>query len=172
MRRLSSLYYDGVGVKKDQSIALEWFKKLANLGDSNYKVRVAEMYRDGIGVDANPQTALEWFKKAADQKNVIAMHSIILMHASGLIDDTVSLNQAIEDLTQSANGGNMDAMRRVATINNTGIGVKKDQSIALEWFKKLANLGDSNYKVRVAEMYRDGIGTKKDKKNSIYWFNS
>ena len=63
-------------------------------------------------------------------------------------------------------------MRRLSSLYYDGVGVKKDQSIALEWFKKLANLGDSNYKVRVAEMYRDGIGTKKDKKNSIYWFNS
>ena len=63
MRRLGNYYYDGVGVKKDYAMALNWYVRVANMGDAWCKNRISEMYRDGKGVDKNKAVAFEWFLK-------------------------------------------------------------------------------------------------------------
>ena len=48
IRRMGNYYYyDGVGVKRDYSKAIEWYEKAAILGDAWSKNRLGEMYRDG-----------------------------------------------------------------------------------------------------------------------------
>ena len=59
--------YDfGMGVKKDYSRAVEWYKKSDNnnCARSNYYLGVC--YEDGKGVYKNLETAYQWYKKGAD----------------------------------------------------------------------------------------------------------
>ena len=56
--------YDlGIGVKKDQNIAIELFRKSAELGDCQGMFNLATYYLDGICVAKNQDMAKTWYQK-------------------------------------------------------------------------------------------------------------
>lgn len=61
IKRIGNIYYDGMGVPKDYSVALRWYEKAAKLGDQWAKIRLGEMYRDGKGTEVNFTEAQKWF---------------------------------------------------------------------------------------------------------------
>jgi len=61
IKRIGNIYYDGVGVPRDYSVALQWYEKAARLGDQWAKIRLSEMYRDGKGIDVDFAEAQKWF---------------------------------------------------------------------------------------------------------------
>ena len=57
----------GLGVPKNISDAVHWFRKSADQGDAVSESLMGTICLQGIGVAKNITEALKWFKKAADQ---------------------------------------------------------------------------------------------------------
>lgn len=57
------------GFEENPKVAVEWFKKAAEQGESEAQLRIAECYRDGIGVEQSHEEATIWFEKAAEAGN-------------------------------------------------------------------------------------------------------
>ena len=73
------MYEDGCGVDKNDSTAVEWYRKAAEQGHDDAQFRLGTMYEDGWGVDKNISTALEWYRKAAEQGDDDAQESVSLL---------------------------------------------------------------------------------------------
>ena len=57
----------GRGVAKNYSEAMRFFRKAADLGDTQAMSNIGVMYDNGEGVPKNAAEAARWYKKAADR---------------------------------------------------------------------------------------------------------
>ncbi|MFT6558255.1 hypothetical protein [Sneathiella sp.] len=83
MRNIGHLFRRGLGVEKDFSLALKWYKRAANMGFDRAQANVGTMYLNGEGVDQNFTEAASWFTKAARNGHTIAQYNLGLMYEYG-----------------------------------------------------------------------------------------
>ena len=120
------------------------------------------MTRDGIGCDADIGRALEMFQRSADAGFVPAMGAIVQLFADGNVTDPAVRDRAVSLMEARAEGGDREAMVRLANMCFEGAGVERDPAKALYWYSKAADCGDAWARLRVGEMTRDGIGCDAD----------
>ena len=79
------MYWDGIGVPRDDTKAVEWYESAAAGGHVQAQIDLGYIYRDGRrDILARPSKALEYFRMAGDQGNDEALIAIEEMFASGL----------------------------------------------------------------------------------------
>ena len=66
MSKLGQMYYDGIGIGKDVSVAFGWFSKAAEKGDRNAMSQIAGMYKKGEGVKKDFDKAMYWYNEATN----------------------------------------------------------------------------------------------------------
>jgi len=71
-----------LGVDKNYSTAVEWYRKAAEQGYEGAQFNLGVMYDKGWDVDKNELTAVEWYRKAVEQGHAIAQYSIDRMRKS------------------------------------------------------------------------------------------
>lgn len=79
---IGTVYSIGIGVEKNDSEALKWFKKSAERGFAAAQYNLGLMYMDGIGIEQNDEEAIKWYKKAAEQGDVNAQNNLIRISRS------------------------------------------------------------------------------------------
>ena len=62
---LGTMYVQGLGVKRNYQLALDWFSKAQVLGSPEAMANLAKMYADGLGVAKSDATALRYYRDAA-----------------------------------------------------------------------------------------------------------
>ena len=55
---------------KDDTNAIKWYTRAAELGDAHAQYLLGRMYRKGEGVPQDYKTAFKWYKLSAEQGNV------------------------------------------------------------------------------------------------------
>lgn len=197
---LSDLYIQGRLLPKDDQRYFYYSLMAAKQGDGNSMFKVANAYREGIGVDVDITKSNEWFdrhkktmlfwhymwaadivrsrsfetsltapdlfKMASDSFHPRALTSVIYGYAANGMD----CDEAIGFMKVRADSGNIDALKRLASIYYDGAGTKRELTIAAELYEKAAQLGDSWSQNRVGELYRDGIGVVADVEKATKWF--
>ena len=66
---LGTMYYMGLGLRRNDSKAVEWFEKAARQGHPGAQRNAGMMYLDGRGVEQDFLTAYMWFYAADKQGN-------------------------------------------------------------------------------------------------------
>lgn len=66
-------YLDGLGVKKDLTLAVFWTERAANHGDRDGQYNLAWFYEQGIGVTPDLEKAKYWYREAARQEHDLAI---------------------------------------------------------------------------------------------------
>lgn len=84
MLALARAYAAGSGVEQDETIAADWYRKAAGLGNIEAEVGLAECYRDGRGVPRDMAQAADWYRKAAEQGDPAAQATLGLLYSAGL----------------------------------------------------------------------------------------
>ena len=59
------MYELGWGVKEDNQLAAQWYRKSANQDDPLAQLRLASLYRQGKGVVKNIKEAERWYLRSA-----------------------------------------------------------------------------------------------------------
>ncbi len=72
-------------------------------------------------------------------------------------------------LADAASTGNAQAQNALANLYYLGLGGEKNQTLALQWYRKSAAQGYSPAQVNIARMYRLGLGVKRDVIRSLGW---
>lgn len=80
---LGSAYLDGNGVPQDDNLALEWYMRAAEAGNSTGQFNTGVMYQNGTGVEKDYAVALGWYELAAEQDNGDAVSSIGYLYKKG-----------------------------------------------------------------------------------------
>jgi len=109
--RLRWMTYSGHGVKKDETVGLEWFAKAAALGSA-----AGAFYCGRHAVKAkNYAEALRFFYQAAEKQYSPALLWLGLAHIRGY-GVPVNLDKGIGYLKRAADAGNFFARRELAVL--------------------------------------------------------
>jgi len=123
---VAKAYAAGSGVDQDDTIAADWYRKAAVLGNLEAQLRLADCYRDGRGVPRDMAQAAEWYRKAAEQGDLAAQATLGLLYSmgQGVSRDDVEAFFWF-DLAASATGPNQD--RYVANRQNVGTRITAEE---------------------------------------------
>ncbi|MBB5035729.1 tetratricopeptide repeat protein [Prosthecobacter vanneervenii] len=139
MYELGHRYFDGtMGLEKDATAAVVWWRKAAEKGHPNAQYQVAYAYSRGEGVLKDAAESQKWMRKAADQGHPHAQYSLGYDYYEGQNGLPKDLAQAISWLTKAAEQGQDQAQTCLGLAYKQGKGVRQDEAKAVEWFKKAA----------------------------------
>ncbi|KTW32082.1 uncharacterized protein T551_00764 [Pneumocystis jirovecii RU7] len=133
----------GMGVKKNQEKAVQYYQKAASLGNVKAMYKIGIILLNGLLKQTkNPKKAIFWLKKAselADEENPHALHELAILYEK----------------------------------DNEGICiVTRDEKHSFELYTKAAHLMYPPSQVRLAYAYEHGVlGCDVDPKKSITWYS-
>lgn len=64
---IAFMYYCGMHVEKDHSVAAEWYRKAAERNNVTAQFSLATLYENGEGVNRDPEEAYFWYSLAEKQ---------------------------------------------------------------------------------------------------------
>lgn len=185
MNNLAMCYSKGVGTAVSQKDAFAWMKKAAEGGYAGVYYNLALAYRDGTGTDRNPAEALRWARLAVRED---AKHSDAAAELAATLETVAKPDDGTEELTRgneltdagdeagaipfylaAAEKNNMEAIYRLISAYQEGIGVERNEMIALKWAQKAIALGDGMACVAAATLYYNGDGVECDLDQAEYW---
>lgn len=135
-------YSMGFIVKKDVTVAAEWFKKGAEKGGPRSQVNYARALIGGRGVPLDEAEGLKWLDKALVQDVPEAHFMKGDFYYRGEYGHPQDYVKAREYLEKAAAAGHAPAENMLGTIYEQGLGVPVDLDLAIHWFRKAAEQGD------------------------------
>ena len=147
--------------------ALKYFKMASDQGNYNAMNNYALMLKNGEGTMQDISEATRLFKIAADKgNNKFAMHNYALI----IRDEYRDFQTSAKYSKMAADLGEVNAMNNYGAALKQGIGVEKNEKLALSYFKKAADLGHPTGMCNYANMLRDGCGIKQDLPTAIQYY--
>ena len=149
--------------------AARWFRKAADLGDSDGMMGMSWIYGNGKGVPQDDAERLRWVRKAAEHGNRNAMESLAYDYQQGAKGVAQDYAEAMRWYRKSADTGGDQAMMSVGQMYSQGFGVPVDYAEAMKWFHKAADAGNGFALVQIANLYAFGQGVPKDEEQARFW---
>ena len=166
---LGAMYTKGLGVKRDQTEAFNWYRKAAEQGHAGAQFNLGLMYEKGQGVEQDYAQAVNWYRKAAEQGNAGAQCNLGVMYAKGLgvkRDQTEAFNW----YHKAAEQGDTVAQSNLGVMYQYGLSVKQDVAQAVNWYRQAAEQGHADAQCNLGTMYEEGQGVKQDDAQAVNWF--
>jgi TPR repeat protein len=141
MLKFASIFEEGQVVKEDNKQAFAWYKKAADLGNTEALYHLGIMYMNGRGVEKSHEQALESFEKAANGQppNTRAMYHVGRMLEERENSTPEDLTQAEEWYKKAAANGDTVAMNNLAMMYLKGqVKTKDPEKTAIELLQKAA----------------------------------
>lgn len=130
------MYRDGCGVKQDYNEAMDWFGKAVDDDEHPPSLyAICLMYSNGLGVEINNDFALRFFIKSTTRGNSDAQVAMGQSYQDGLDDYKNAMHwfQKAVDNDENAND-----QLNIVFMYHKGIGVEKNDNMALQWYRKSA----------------------------------
>jgi hypothetical protein len=129
---LGELWLENDGKEPDFAKAQAYFRRAAELDNSDAAYALALLYKSGRGVAADPADAGNWLRKASEAGHTAAMVEFAIMefNGAGVARDRA---HAVKLLRQASAAGNVVAQNRLARLLAEGLGVEKNHSEAMLW---------------------------------------
>lgn len=166
-------YAEGAdGLPRDETKAVEWYRKAATQGYTKAETNLGDMYFFGRGgLDRNPLEALSWYLKAADQHWPDAQYRLGYMYESGT-GTAKDLQRAVALYRSAAESGYPDAENLLGALYATGgDGLQQDDKQAVSWFRKAAEQGFAKAQKNLGDMYFFGRGfDQRDYDQALAWY--
>ena len=153
MVRLGECYENGAGVQHDSTLALQWFRKAADLGDGEAWLRISKYYLRGTLVPKDTARYFAIRKEWADKglPNGLAALGACYENGIGCKVDTAKANQLYQE---SVKKGSSWGYFSLGDNYYYGIcGVKEDMKKAVAYYEKALKLGETDAAVRLARYY-------------------
>ena len=152
---LGTRYASGRAGVRDDSQAVRWFKRAAELELPEAQFNLGVMYATGRGVVREPARAANWFRLSAEQGLADGQHAIGTLYASG---SGVPRDQrkAAEWLGKAAAQDHAQAQFNLGVLYEFGQGVSRSLTRAKAWYGKAANGGYAPAAARLQRL-RDSI---------------
>ena len=161
MVRLGECYENGAGVQHDSTLALQWFRKAADLGDGEAWLRISKYHLHGTLMPKDTARYFAIRKEWADKglPNGLAALGACYENGIGCKVDTAKANQLYQE---SVKKGSAWGYFFLGDNYYYGIcGVKEDMKKALAYYEKALKLGETDAAVRLARYYAYKGDTKK-----------
>jgi|688.fasta_scaffold131807_2 TPR repeat protein len=119
-------YSIGMGVDKDDELAVFWWRKAAEQGEATAQSLLGLKYQEGRGVARDYEKAVFWWRKAAEQGMPQAQRSLADSYMEGLGVEK-DMTQATFWWLKAALQGHVMAQFNLGLSYATGRGVAKDE---------------------------------------------
>ena len=166
-RHLGSCYYRGLGIKKDNTKAIELWEKAALQGDIKAQSNLGSLYfLDQKRYDK----AYEWFKKASDSGDTYAMDKLGTLYNYGL---GVAKDEKEGFRLHKKAAEQMDpfALYNLALDYETGRGTDKNMQMAIKVYSQAASAGSPEAQYDLGILYFDGKGVPQNNQKAFELFN-
>ncbi|KAJ3271906.1 hypothetical protein HDV01_006120 [Terramyces sp. JEL0728] len=169
MLRVGLLYYNGIAIPKDYSMAFKWFVEASKKKNLEALVYIGVCYLKGEGTTKNETLAFQHFQKAAKQKDALAMLYFSTCYRSG-IGCEADIDRAKKWIERSA-ATNPEAQYQIAVDYETGNGIfPQNRPASLENYKKAALNGHVLAAHNLGCIYRSGRSVGVDYHQAAKWF--
>ncbi len=160
---LAGLYWNGVGVKEDQSAAFKLYLSAAERGYARAMGMASGCYFDGTGVTRDKRKGLEWLKLAVDRGDI---HSMVILGERYEYGDDGPKNPTLgfQLCEKAAKAGSIFGMRACARVlrdRQERALEKKDLRASLtygasadDWLRRAAEAGDARSMWELANYMR------------------
>jgi TPR repeat protein len=152
-------YWGNFGLPRDHAAALRFYRRAHRAGALQGTVGVAKMALKGEGAPRNTSEALEHYRAAAERGSADALNGLGYLYFYG--DDA---DVAAEDARSAADRGSADegtgSLAESSGFDSSVI--HKNDTLALEYFRRAAELGNGDGLVNAGVMLRSGLGTPAD----------
>lgn len=136
---IGSQYFSGQGAfLKDESQAVEWFTKSANLGHARAQNVLGTCYANHRGVELDQEKAIFWWNEAAGQGEAESQLSLGVLYANG-VGVKKDEKKAFAFFNKAAEQGHPTALEWVAECYKAGFAVEKNDTKAQEFFMEAAD---------------------------------
>ena len=132
--------YGQNGKPQDYTEAFRWFRKAAEMGNTNAYSILGLMYQNGDGVAQNYAEAVKWYRMAAEQGYAKAQSNLGLMYNGGT-GVTQNYSEAAKWFRKAAEQEDAVGQYSLGYIYYYGEGVSQSVSDAEYWLKKAADQG-------------------------------
>jgi TPR repeat protein len=122
--------------------------KKANLGDRSATHKLCASYHFAIDAEENSKLAFEWCKKSAKLGVNSGQTLLGEMYMAGKVTD-MDYSKALYWYKEAAKRDHPHAMYMVYIMYNEGLGVERDEVIALDALEAAAILGSESAKKRI-----------------------
>jgi uncharacterized protein len=139
---LGIAYMQGVRVAKDETAAVEWFRRAAKKGNPIAENNLGLLYFHGRGTAQNFAEAAKWFHRAGEDGSSNALFNLALMfhHGYGM---PANLEEAAKWYEVAAIEGDGAAQNTLGFLYEKGSGVAQDLVAAEKWYRKAAEQGSA-----------------------------
>ena len=114
---------------------------------------------DAMAATENYSGAAMMYRICMEKDEQCAMKLFKLIYENKI--EMQSTDELYQLINQPARRGNTEAQLYLAKMFQTGTGIAKNESEALNWFLKSAGKGNANAQFELGNMYRYGQGVKK-----------
>ncbi len=120
---------------KDEKIAVKWFQKAAEQGDSEAQSALGCCYQSGRGVDQNDKLAVVWFQRAAEQGSSEAQSALgcCYYYGKGVKQDYKLAVSLFQKAAEQEYVGIFNPLYYLQLCYQNGLGVTKNPEIAKEY---------------------------------------
>ncbi|MBR1600311.1 MAG: sel1 repeat family protein [Alphaproteobacteria bacterium] len=173
LNNLGSLYFSGIGTKKNNNLALLCFTKASDLGNDNASLNLAFIYLTGGAKDAaRNKKSFELFEKSQKAGNKIAEFMLGYAYYKGFVVEP-NYKEAYKLIKDAANGKSQidEAQLVLAELYTQGIGTVQNYTNAVRAYRAAANQGNIEATMKLAEIYAEGKLTPKNLELSHALYN-
>ena len=139
---------------QSHQLAMKWFKKSADKGNTYAAVQLGEMYLLGQGTTANEQEAKKWFSFAAHKGNAKGQEKLGDMYFYGEAGPHNYGEARKWYLLAAEQGLTFEPSHKIGDMFLIGEGGDVNYPEALKWYLKADELGDRDAAVFIATIYR------------------
>lgn len=109
-------YNFGIGVSKNHSEAIKWYRKAANQGHAESQFSLGIKYNNGEGVHQNYAEAVKWVRKAAFHGLAGAQDLLGFYYERGMGGLTANINDAVAWYRRAADQGDENAKKALKRL--------------------------------------------------------
>ena len=163
---LGLLYAQGLGVRRDLTVAEQWYRKAAEQGNAEAQFALGQMYSLGWGVPRDQADAIRWLQMANNPETDGPPTDWTLVEAYGVQQDQ---KQAAYWYQLAAEKGHAEAQFNLGRLYATGKGVAHDEEQAARWVRAAASQGFAPAQARLGTRYATGSGMAPDDRRAYFW---
>ena len=158
LNKLGSLYFSGIGTKKNYEKALSLFSQASDLGNDNASLNLAFIYLTGGAKDSiRNKRAFDLFEKSQKAGNKIAEFMLGYAYYKGFVTD-VNYAEAYKYIKNAANGKAQidEAQLVLAHLYTKGNGTVQNYANAVTSYRAAVNQGNMDAILKLADVYASG----------------
>ncbi|TKT75382.1 tetratricopeptide repeat protein [Aquamicrobium sp. LC103] len=166
---IAEIYSRGLGVRRDDAKAAEWYGKAAEQGVMEAQFQYSMLLYDGRGIQRDTDRAYGMMEAAADAGHRLAQFNFAQL-VTAREPTAQGMAKAVRYYERAAQAGVPEAQYAMAQVYEQGVGGKPvDMAQARDWLLKAARQNFDTAQLDLGTWLVEGVGGDADHKTGFGW---